>query len=59
MFEKIARTWLLSRTDIQFSENVLVELTSDLCELLEKVYELGCQEGYYEGLEENLTELQW
>lgn len=59
MFEKTARAWLLGRTGIQFSEDVLAELTSDLCELLEKVYESGCQEGYYEGLEDNLKELQW
>lgn len=59
MFKEVARTWLLCRTGISCSDIVLNELTNDLNEVLIKVYEAGRMRGYDEGLEENLTELQW
>lgn len=59
MFEDIARTWLENRTGIDYDDMVLNELVDDLAVVLMEVYEVGRNDGYNEGLEENLTELQW
>ena len=59
MLEDIARAWLESRTDINYDDMVLNELVDDLAAVLMDVYEAGRSYGYDEGLEENLTQLQW
>ena len=59
MFEDIARTWLGGRTGIDYDDMVLNELADDLALVLMQVFEAGKEYGYNEGLEENLTELQW
>ena len=59
MFEDIARSWLENRTGIDYDDMVLNELVDDLAVVLMEVYEAGRNYGYDEGLEENLTELQW
>ena len=59
MFEEIARTWLENRSGIQYDDMVLNELVNDLAIVLVEVYDAGRSYGYDEGLEENLTELQW
>ena len=59
MFEDIARAWLEGRTGINYDDVVLNELVDDLAVVLMEVYEVGRSYGYNEGLEENLTELQW
>lgn len=59
MFEAIARNWLENRTGINYDDMVLNELVDDLVIVLMNVYEAGRSYGYSEGLEENLTELQW
>ena len=55
MFENIARVWLKGHTGLDFDETVLDELADDLAYTLAQVFDAG----YSEGLEENLTELQW
>lgn len=59
MFEDIARTWLENRSGMKYDEIVLNELVDDLAVVLMEVYEAGRSYGYDEGLEENLSELQW
>ena len=59
MFEDIARAWLEGRTGINYDDMVLNELVDDLAIVLMEVYEAGRDDGYDEGLEENLSELQW
>ncbi len=59
MFEDIARNWLENRSGMQYDDMVLNELVDDLAVILMNVYEAGRSYGYSEGLEENLTELQW
>lgn len=59
MFEDIARNWLENRFGMQYDDMVLNELVDDLAVVLMEVYEAGKEYGYEEGLEENLTELQW
>lgn len=59
MFEDIARVWLENRTDINYDDMVLNELVDDLAVVLMEVYEAGRSYGYDEGLDENLTLLQW
>lgn len=59
MFEDIARAWLENRSGMNYNDMVLNELVDDLAIVLMEVYEAGRSYGYSEGLEENLTELQW
>lgn len=59
MFEDIARAWLENRSGMNYDDMVLNELVDDLAIVLMEVYEAGRSYGYSEGLEENLTELQW
>ena len=59
MFEDIARAWLENRSGMNYDDMVLNELVDDLAIVLMEVYEAGRSYGYGEGLEENLTELQW
>lgn len=59
MFKDIARTWLENRTGINYDDTVLNELADDLALILIDVFEMGRMRGYDEGLEENLSELQW
>ena len=59
MFEDIARAWLENRSGMNYDDIVLNELVDDLAIILMEVYEAGRSYGYSEGLEENLTELQW
>ncbi len=63
MFENIARIWLNkwkenfnNSSDYTRLEEDIVE---DLALTLVEVYEAGRSYGYDEGLEENLSELQW
>ena len=63
MFEDIARTWLSkwedNRNDNPEHTYMAEDIVSDLAFTLMQVYEAGRDYGYDEGLEENLTELQW
>ena len=59
MFEDIARAWLENRSGMNYDDMVLNELVDDLTIVLMEIYEAGRSYGYSEGLEENLTELQW
>ena len=59
MFEDIARNWLKNYSGINFDDVALNKLVDYLATILMEVYEVGRSEGYNEGLEENLTELQW
>jgi hypothetical protein len=59
LFKNVARVWLEGRTGINYDDTVLNELVDDLALVLMEVYEAGWSCGYDEGLEENLTELQW
>lgn len=59
MFEDIARAWLENRSGMNYDDMVLNELVDDLAIVLMEVYEAGRSYGYEEGMEENLTELQW
>ena len=54
MFEDIAKIWL-----DKWFESWSDEIVEDLAFTLMQVYEAGRNYGYDEGLEENLTELQW
>jgi len=59
VFEDIARNWLKNYSGINFDDVALNKLVDYLATILMEVYEVGRSEGYNEGLEENLTELQW
>lgn len=59
MFEDIAKTWL----NTWFNDACLAadykKILDDLVLTLVQIYEAGRAYGYEEGLQENLTELQW
>ena len=59
MFEDIARTWLSKWVDNQVYDYMEEDIIRDLVFTLMQVYEAGRSYGYDEGLEENLSELQW